>query len=247
MELRAEAFHLAYEAFREALTRNPRNVVALSALSEAATGASRQHEAIEWLQQLASRDPRNSEVRVELSRILSATGAFEPALQAATEAVNLAPDDPRAGEQLVAVVADAEDVERLAPLADALARRFPGRPDPLFYQATALFLSGRMTEAVAVARRVVGAQPDHARAQNLLGAACATQGEHACAATAFEASLHANPRVSSTYVNLGNLRLQTGDPAGAARSFAEALITDPASAPAREGLRLARAALTNGR
>jgi hypothetical protein len=48
---------------------------------------------------------RNAEVRVELSRILAATGAFEPALHVATEAVNLAPDDPRAGEQLVAVVA----------------------------------------------------------------------------------------------------------------------------------------------
>jgi spermidine synthase len=247
MELRAEAFQLAYEAFREALARNPRNVVALGALSEAATGASRQDEAIGWLRQLASRDPRNAEVRVELSRILTATGAFEAALQAATEAATLAPDDPRAAEQLAAVAADAADVERLAPLADALARRFPERPDPLFYQATALFLSGRMKEAAAAASRVVSAQPDHARAQNLLGAACATQGEHACAATAFEASLRANPRVSSTYVNLGNLRLQTGDPEGAARSFAEALVTDPASAPAREGLRMAREALVNGR
>ena len=152
MEMRAEAFHLAYDAFREALARDPRNVEALGALSEAATGSSRQQEAIELLRQLAARDPRNSEVRVELSRILAATGAFETARQVATEAVDLAPDDPRAGEQLAAVVADAGDVERLAPLADALASRFPGRPDPLFYQATALFLRGRMEEAVAAAR-----------------------------------------------------------------------------------------------
>jgi cytochrome c-type biogenesis protein CcmH/NrfG len=93
---------------------------------------------------------------------------------------------------------DAGDGERLGPLADALARRFPGRTDPLFYQATALFLNGRMKEAVAAASRVVAAQPDHARAQNLLGAACATQNEHACAATAFEASLRANPRSERT-------------------------------------------------
>jgi Tfp pilus assembly protein PilF len=51
--------------------------------------------------------------------------------------------------------------------------------------------------------------------------------------------------VSSTYVNLGNLRLQTGDPAAATRSFAEALVADPASVPAREGLRLARDSLNN--
>jgi spermidine synthase len=247
MELRAEAFHLAYDAFREALALDPRHVEALAALSEAATGSSRQPEAIELLRQLGSRDPRNSEVRVELSRILAATGAFETARQLATDAVGLAPDDPRAGEQLAAVVADAGDVERLAPLADALARRFPGRPDPLFYQATASFLRGRMKEAVAAAREVVGARPDLARAQNLLGAACASQNELACAASAFDASLRAAPRVSSTYVNLGNLRLQAGDPEGAAQSFAEALVTDPASAPAREGLRLARDALTNAR
>ena len=47
--------------------------------------------------------------------------------------------------------------------------------------------------------------PDHARAQNLLGAACATLGRRECAQSAFEASLRADPRDPSTYINLGAL------------------------------------------
>ena len=53
----------------------------------------------------------------------------------------------------------------------------------------------------AVAGRAPGgrtAHPDHARAQNLLGAACATLGRRDCAQAAFEASIRANPRDPSS-------------------------------------------------
>ena len=43
----------------------------------------------------------------------------------ATEALRLTPDDPRAGEQLASIVADAGDADRLEPLAESLAARFP--------------------------------------------------------------------------------------------------------------------------
>ena len=176
----------------------------------------------------ATREPSNSERSASSFRGFRRPWAIRGrTARPAKRRCSLAPDDPRAGEQLAAVLADAGDGERLAPLADALARRFPGRPDPLFYQATALFLRGRMKEAAAAAREVVGARPDHARAQNLLGAACASQDELAARrrpSKPLSARFHA---CRPPYVNLGNLRLQTGDPEGAARSFAEALVTDP--------------------
>ena len=75
--------------------------------------------------------------------MLAVTGDFEGALQTASDALRLAPDEPRAGEQLASVLADAGDGERLAPLADALVSRFPDRLEARYYRATALFLRGK--------------------------------------------------------------------------------------------------------
>jgi Flp pilus assembly protein TadD len=184
---------------------------------------------------------------VELSRVLAAQGDLDGAIETATEALRLTPEDPRANEQLASIVADAGDGERLEPLAESLVARFPDRPDSLYYRAAALFLRGRTEDALAVVNPVTHRHPDHARAQNLLGAACATLGRRDCARAAFEASLRANPRDSSTYVNLAQFCLESADPQDAARYFAEALAIDPASTAARNGLAQSQALLANPR
>ena len=245
MLLKAEAFGLAYEAFLRALSLNGQNAEALAGLSDAASGAHKEEEERDWLKSLATREPRNVAVRLELSRVLAARGEIEPALAAATEALQISPDEPRAAEQLASVLADAGDAERLAPLAEALAGRFPDRADTRYYRASALFLQGKTEEAIVEARNVTGRNPGHARAQNLLGAACATLGRRDCALAAFEASIRANPRDPSTYINLGTFYLQLADARSAADSFVEALAIDPASTAARNGLTQARSLLAS--
>ncbi len=178
-------------------------------------------------------------MRIELSRLLAASGDVQGGIEAATEALRIAPDEPRAAEQLASVYADAGDGDRLAPLAEAMVRRFPTRADPRYYLATALFLHGETPQARDTVRTLVAVYPDHARAQNLLGAACATLGERECAESAFRASIRANPHDASTYVNLGTFYLQSADPT-AGDLFAEALAIDPTSAAARSGLAQAR-------
>src|SRR3989442_4540086 len=100
MLLKAEAYGLAYDAYRRAVTLNARNADALAGLSEAAAGARKQTEELEWLRSVAARDPANAAVRIELSRVLAAGGDLEGAVAAATEAVRLAPNDPRGAEHL---------------------------------------------------------------------------------------------------------------------------------------------------
>src|SRR5262249_28759404 len=111
------------------------------------------------------------------------------------------------------------------------------------YQATALYLNGRTADAVNVARQVVAISPGHARAQSLLGAACAAIEQRDCAHAAFDASIRGNPRDPSGYVNAGTFQLQIANPSAAADYFANALAIDPASAPAHDGLAQARSAL----
>lgn len=243
MELKVEAYAAAYEAYRRAVTMNARNAEALSGFSQAAGGARRQDEARAWLQSLAATDRSNAPVRLELSRLLAAGGDFEAAAEQANRALLLAPDDPRAAEQLASVFADAGDGTRLQPLADALVTRHPSRPDSRYYRATALFLNGRTEEAAQEARRLVTDHPEHARGFNLLGAACATGGLRDCARAAFEASIRLNPHDPSTYVNLGVFLMQSGDPASAVSYFADALTIDPSSTTARDRLAQARAAI----
>jgi spermidine synthase len=240
MDLKAQAFIHAYTAFREAVTLNSRNVAALSGLSDAAGGAGKLDEERQWLRQIATREPANVAVRIELSRVLAVTGDVPGALDAASDSLRLAPDEPRAAEQLASVLADTGDGERLSPLADAMVARFPDRLEARYYQATALFLRGKPQEAAAAARRVVDARPDHTRAQSLLGSACAASGQRDCALAAFGAAIRGNPRDPSAYVNAGILSLQSGNSSAAADFFASALTIDPSSPAARNGLAQAR-------
>src|SRR5262249_44814337 len=78
----------------------------------------------DWLRTAAAREPRNPAVRIELSRLLAVTGDAPGAVQAAVEALQLVPDEPRAAEQLASVFADTSDAQRLAPLADLMVERF---------------------------------------------------------------------------------------------------------------------------
>jgi len=243
MELKADAHGIAYERFQRAVRLNSRNAEALSGLSDAAAGSHRQEEALAWLQSLATAEPENAIVRIELSHLLAAMGKMDQAAAAAEDAMRLAPGDPRAGEQLASVFADAGDAVRLAPLADTLVARYPQRDKPRFYRATALLLTDHAREAIDESRQLLGRNPKDPLAQNLLGVACATAGLRECAISAFRAALAANPRDTATYVNLGVYHLQSGDSAAAAESFSVALTLDRSSVSARQGLAEARAAL----
>jgi spermidine synthase len=240
MDLKAQAFISAYEAFGRAVALNSRNTAALSGLSDAAGGAGRTDEERQRLREIAGREPGNASVLIELSRLLAATGDVPGALNAASEALRAAPAEPRAAEQLASVLADAGDGERLALLADEMVARFPDRLEARYYQATAQFLRGQPRDAVASARKVVAARPDHARAQSLLGTACAAVGERDCALAAFGAAIRDNPRDPSGYLNAGMLTLQTGNNTAAIDYFASALTIDPSSKQARDGLAQAR-------
>ena len=81
---------------------------------------------------------------------------------------------------------------------------------------------------MAAAREVVAAQPDHARAQSLLGAACAAVGQRECAHAAFDAAIRDSPRDPSRYVNAGLFQLQSGESVGRGRAISRARSTiDP--------------------
>ena len=115
MELKAQAFAQAYDAFRQAVTLNSRNAAAL--VGPVGRGRRR---AASWTRNVSgcakspTREPANAAVRIELSRVL-AVDRRRPgrARDGVGGACDLRPDEPRAAEQLASVLADAGDAERL--------------------------------------------------------------------------------------------------------------------------------------
>jgi tetratricopeptide (TPR) repeat protein len=234
--LRAEAFDRAHDSYRRAVGLDSRSARALRGATEAAAGMQTVAEESEWLKRVAAADPANAAVRVELSHVTATLGDAETAVAAAREAVSLDRSNPAPLEQLASVFADLGDAARLASAADELVSRFPDRSDGRYYRAAALFLEGRPLDAEREAQALLGADPRHAKAINLLGVIRASRGDRQRAREAFMQSRAVNPRDPSVYVNLGKLSLEDGDKASAAEFFGEALTIDPTDQAAQQGL-----------
>jgi spermidine synthase len=238
---RAGAYPSAYDAARSAVERSADNRDALELLVETAVASGRQTEALAYLVELTGRQPALVEPELALSRLQAATGAFEQALQTATEAARRHPDDGSAFEQLASVLADAGDADRLAPVVMQLSR-FPNRAGSHYYAAAGNFLQGNLDAAQAAASYALTLDSHFARARNLLGAIAATRGDTGAARSQFEQALTLDPRDPATYQNLALLELNSGNSERAARLFTEALSLDPASESARQGLARAKGA-----
>ena len=242
MDLKAQAFAHAYDAFRQAVTLNSRNAAALSGLSDAAGGAGqarRRTSAAARNRRAASRPTRPSGSSCRACWRSPATSRARS--RPRPSALRLAPDEPRAAEQLASVLADAGDGERLAPLADAMVARFPDRLEARYYRATALFLRGKPQETRSPPRARSWTRGRTTRARKACSARRAPRSaQRDCALAAFSAAIRENPRDASGYVNAGLLTLQSGNPSAAVDYFASALTIDPSSKPARDGLAQAR-------
>ncbi|MBI3263864.1 MAG: fused MFS/spermidine synthase [Acidobacteria bacterium] len=236
MLLRAEAYDSAVDALRRSAGLDPGDRDTLASLTRAAAAVNRLDEVQRLLEQMATDQPDNTPVRVELSRLLSSRGQYDRGVQFAEEARRIAPADPLAREQLASIYADISDLGRLRPLVEEMNRLATDRDDTVYYTGALAFLSGQPAAAVDPAARLAARNPRHARAYNLLGACYASLGQTDQARQAFQASIQADPRDPAAYANLGVFELQAGNPTSAAEYFAEALTIDPRSQVARVGL-----------
>jgi spermidine synthase len=236
MLLQAEAYGAAYDAFARAIAADPRDEPSVEGFTKAAGSAGRQDAAMQMLAEIAAREPRNVAVHVELSRLLAARGDIERAVESVRPLMIDLPDDPRPAEQVASILADAGDRERLAPLVEHLGARWPDLPAASYYRASLAFLDGRPDEALRLASDALRRNPREERLQNLAGAAAASLGRRDEARAAFTRAVELDPSDPTAHLNLGLLELEAANPRAAVNHFAEALILDPRSDRAREGL-----------
>ncbi len=235
MLMKVGTYVSAYDDYATALRRDPANASALEGIVPAAVASGRIDHGLQLLAGLIAADPNATAPRLARSRLLAATGDFDEALAAARDADRIAPEDPVVLEHLASLFADAGSAMALAPLVEKLQQRYPDRPGTMYYAAAWHLLTGDFSGAREFANRTIALEPKRAPAHNLLGAAYANLGESQLAKQAFRNALELNPRDSSAYANLGLLALSENR-AEAARRFVEALLLDPGSAAARQGL-----------
>lgn len=131
----------------------------------------------------------------------------------------------------------AEDA-RAAALArlDAILARDLGAIDARFARAGLYVAAGRLDEAQADYLALLAHAPAHEGALNNLGTLLIQMGHRGAARVAYERVVALYTNRPTGLVNLGNLLLGDGDPAGALGHYEAALQADPDAAEAHQGL-----------
>ena len=240
MLLDASAARPAWTDFETAVRLDPTDARAFEGLVRSGAATNQQAQTLATLRELAA-PPERVEAQIALSRLLASSGAVEDAARVAFSAVERQPSHLGALEQLASVLADVGDRDRLEPVVARMRAVAFAADATRYYTATLLFMEGRTEAAVSEARGLAQANPRHAKAHNLLGAALATSGQRDLAREAFLVSLEIDPRDPASYTNLALLELEGGNRVAGLQRLAEALTLDPASPAAREAFARERA------
>jgi predicted O-linked N-acetylglucosamine transferase (SPINDLY family) len=107
----------------------------------------------------------------------------------------------------------------------------------LFAQALPLHQAGRLDDAEAIYRRILGDDPGHFDARHMLGVVHLQRGEHIAALRNIDAALKTNPRIAAAHNNRGTALAALGrlDEAAAAYERAVALTPDYVDALVNRG------------
>jgi Tfp pilus assembly protein PilF len=168
--------------------------------------------------------------------LTAALGAYERALQADPDDVDIADDLGRLAMQM-----------GLYPVAEQLFRRFmdakPGVPDGANNLACALREQLRYGDALDVLRPALQAEPTSALLWNTLGATVAEQGETETSLVFFDEALRLHPAFAKARYNRANIRLSLGDVAGALADCEAALESPQPTESERAMMRFARSTM----
>jgi Flp pilus assembly protein TadD/LPS sulfotransferase NodH len=116
--------------------------------------------------------------------------------------------------------------------------RTPAKADKLqatFATALALYQAGRLTEAIALYKRVLLIRPDLPEPHNNLGAALASVGRLEEAAAAYRRAIELNPDNAETHANLGHSLRDLGLYEASEQSFRRAILVGPKNVEAHSG------------
>ena len=206
----------AIEAFRTAISRDPRFALAHAALGEAYWQQYAETKDANWTKlakdsvtEALRLDPAEPGIRLALARIYAGTGRPEAAIDELRKMLDRQPSNDDAHRQLGDILASQSRWEEaLAELRTAVDLR-PKFGENLTRLGLTLVSSGRHAEAVAVLRRVTELQPENSRAFQRLGFAYHEMGDDDHALENYRRAF-ALGSDSKAYTNIGEHRARRG-------------------------------------
>ncbi len=235
MLLGAEAFESAAAELLVAMDLDPTDSETIDALIKAAGPAGKIEEVERRLRAAMARGAGSRAVAIGVSRILASRGEFEEAAAVIRPFAAATRDAVLLG-QLASVYADAGDPNRLSAVVAGLRSIAPAEEPTAYFAAVLQLMTGKPHDALGTIGEIRNRGAVRARDLTLEGTAYVTLGRRDDARRAFAAAIAADPRDVSGYENLATFEAESGNDRAAAALFAEALILDPASRVAREGL-----------
>ena len=182
-------YQQAKQLVDEILKDNPKDdqAIALRSALQVQSGDPAQVQlAINDLQSLVSKDPRNFDLRYQLGRALVAKNEPDQALVQLEEAVKIRPDLIPAQILLSQIYAGKGDHNRSLQFADQVLKQQPGNIPARLLRTNALFNSGNRAGAKQELEQIVKAAPNSADARYQLAAMSFSEGKFDDAAAAFE-------------------------------------------------------------
>jgi tetratricopeptide (TPR) repeat protein len=247
-ELRSEP-EAAEQAFRTALERDPRDLVALCSLGALAERRNRSGEAQGLFLKALSLDPRCVAARIGLARLAQVSGALDAARRHLALALEAS---PRCGPAHAALgaIASREGRAAEARLHAGLGRRFAERvplPDPLMDEILALGRShaARLRQAHYAAlrddwpaaaeacREALRLQPGSIEARYRLGLALARAGEAEAGLRELEGAAASPERAAAARLAMARIERARGRREEAAAALDLAIAASPDDAEAR--------------
>jgi Flp pilus assembly protein TadD len=166
------------------------------------------------------------EVNVALGDLYQAQGESGKAVEAYTRAESDPASRPSAYMGLAMVHAEQGDHERALELSRSAMALRPADARIFAYSGYYSYLARRLQEAIAAYRKAVELEPGDASYWSTLAALYVETGDNAAATRALERSIAIEPGYAAL-TNLGELKYQAGDYAGAADLHKRATVLEP--------------------
>lgn len=184
-------------------------------------------------------DPDNYDLRISLGDLLLRSGSVQEATTTYNEVIRRNETGPQAlvaRDRLAAVAASQNHYDDAQKLLEQVLQKNPRDTDALALRGELNLLHGRAADAIVDLRAVVNDQPKNVRAQRMLAAAYAANGDPGLAQQSLTTAIQALPGEVSLRVELAKVLIQDNKADQATSLMEQAVHDAPQDPQAREGL-----------
>ena len=205
----------ALELFKEAIKKDPDNVMAWNGLGSCQVGLNRPDAAINAYKQAIKLNPRDEAMYNILGDYYLKLGRYQEAIESYEEAVRLNPDFEAAHLKLGLIYAQLGRLDEGKRAFETVIRLNPKSATAYFNVAIAYTKLGRYQDAISAQMEVLRINPEFAPAYYNLGLIYGKLGKSDTEIDSYKKAIRIDPDFTPAHFSLGSALFQKGDKAAA--------------------------------